>query len=100
MQVETYSSAMTGFRLCFSKPWGDCMHWWFTVAEEMFMRGLPIPETWEYRQSPLGPQNDPDDYATQIVWGLPDGDLLRLGQVMTRYAGVIRRNCEGKTRDG
>lgn len=88
----TYKDAMAEFRLCSTEPWGDAMHWWFTIADELYFRDPSlVPEHWKYRPSPLGPTNDDDDYATGIVKGMSDAELLRLGATMDRYARIIKR---------
>jgi hypothetical protein len=78
------------FRLCFTEGWGDTMHWWFTVADELYFRGVSLPAEWKFRPSPLGPSNEPDDYATNIVSECDDALLLRFGRALSRYARILK----------
>ena len=85
---------MHEFRIAQSGDWwGDTMHWWFTVAEEIYLNrpDLEVPPAWRYRQSPCGAQNDPDDYVTADVQSTDDESLMRFGRALNRYAGILDR---------
>ena len=92
MEQLTYADAVQEYRLLGDSgdPWGTMMQWWFTVAEEMHSRGLPIPASWQYRQG-LSPQNDPTDPVTEVVVALSDADLAKLGNVLDRYASILKK---------
>lgn len=89
----TYNEAKSEYRLFFDGDhWGHVMHWWFTVADEIYhCRDFPVPAEWEFKPSPLGPINDPEDYATNVVTEMSDSDLLRFGQLLHRYASVLKQ---------
>ena len=81
------------FRLMFDggDPWGSTMHWWFTVADELYHREGYTPEHWQFKPSPLGPSNDPDDYATTACAETGANALVFVGNVLTRYARRLER---------
>ena len=80
------------FRLGFGgdDSWHHVMHWWFTVADELYFRGVALPAAWRFRPSPLGPSNDPDDYVTGAVTACSDSLLLMFGRALNRYAKTLR----------
>lgn len=56
--------------------WGACMGWWFTIAGELYTRGAPIPEDWEY--APGASPVDPDDHHNApLVAGATTDVLMR-----------------------
>jgi len=71
--------------------WGDTMHWWFTIADELYFREGQTPAHWQFRPSPLGPSNDPEDYATNVARETGAEALLFAGNVLTRYAQMLKR---------
>ena len=90
----TYRQLISEFRCDDSQDsWGTVMHWWFTVADELnFNRpALTVPESWRFRPSPLGPQNEPGDYAANAVAESSDDALARFGALLNRYAGFLKR---------
>ena len=92
--MTTYKQLISEFRCddC-DDPWGTVMHWWFTVADEIHFKRpkLNIPVNWRFRPSPLGSQNEPDDYAAVAVAQASDAALDRFGAVLNRYAGFLKR---------
>lgn len=67
------------------------MHWWFTIAEEIHTRDpSAVPAEWRYRQSPLGPQNDPHDIATAVARMADTRSLLLFGRALFRYAAKLK----------
>jgi hypothetical protein len=91
----TYKALKDEFRLTYdSDEWGHVMHWWFTVADELYWNRRPavwLPEDWQFRPSPIGPVNDPDDYATGCVTETETDDLLRFGHLLHRYAAKLKQ---------
>lgn len=79
------------FRLFFDEPWGTTMYWWFTIADELYWERDDPPEHWEFKPSPIGPSNDPDDYATVICKETGTDALVFCGNVLYRYAKVLKR---------
>ena len=55
--------------------WGSCIRWWFTIAGELYARGAPIPEEWQYKPG-LHPV-DADDYQAPLVTGATTDVLMR-----------------------
>jgi hypothetical protein len=80
------------FRTFFDEPWGSTMLWWFTIADELYWREGYTPPHWEYRPSPIGPVNDPDDYATQVCVETGADALVFAGNVLYRYAKLLKAN--------
>jgi|SRR5215472_1875449 len=70
--------------------WGNTMGWWFAVAGEMWERGLPIPDSWQYRPSPFGGR-DPDAYETEPCERATDHALILFGRALHRYAGILKK---------
>lgn len=79
------------FRLFFDEPWGSTMHWWFTIADELYHREALTPAHWQFKPSPIGSVNDPDDAATQAVMATGSDALVFAGNVLHRYAQVLKR---------
>jgi hypothetical protein len=89
----TLQSLKSEFRLMSSgDEWGDVMQWWFTIADEIYFNRdhLSVPREWQFKPSPLGPCNDPDDYATHVVQEADDESLAAFGALMNRYARLLR----------
>lgn len=79
------------FRLGFGDDsWGHTVSWWFTVADELYFRGVALPAEWKFRPSPLGPSNEPDAYETEVVQECGDDLLLRFGRALSRYANILK----------
>jgi hypothetical protein len=82
----------------FEDAWGTTMEWWFAVAENLYHNGVDLPAEWEYRDSPMHVNGgyEPEGYAENfIVEALSDGvidddDLMRMGNVLFRYAGILK----------
>jgi hypothetical protein len=55
--------------------WGSAMGWWFTVAGDLYTRGAPIPDEWQYKPG-IHPV-DPDDRYTAIVASANRETLMR-----------------------
>lgn len=73
--------------------WGNVMAWWFSIADHLtFNSDLYVPDSWEYRPSPLGPSNDPDDYVTNVLNETDDNLLLKFGNILERYARNLERH--------
>jgi hypothetical protein len=90
-EVMTLDNLKAEFRMTGDgDDWGNCLQWWFIVAEEIALhRDVAIPDSWEYQQG-LGEQNDPDDYRTEIVRDATDAQLLAFGALLMRYARVLK----------
>ena len=72
-------------------PWGQTMQWWFCVADELYHVHGTVPADWQFRASPLGPANEPDEYPDCIVALAGPEDLIRFGTVLARYERWLRR---------
>ena len=72
--------------------WGNTMNWLFHIADEItFNRSFPVPAEWQFKPSPLGSGNQPEDYETELVQDCPDKDLLFFGRVLNRYADCLKK---------
>jgi len=79
------------FRVCCdSDLWETTMNWWFATADELYHREGFTPEHWHFKPSPLGPSNDPDDYATGVVRETDAETLVRFGNALMRYAKKLK----------
>ena len=71
--------------------WGNAMLWWFSIADEIhFNREFDVPSEWQFRPSPIGPSNDPDDYITTVVREASDAELQSFGALIHRYARALK----------
>jgi hypothetical protein len=92
--MYNYAQIKSEFKIMFDPgdPWGSTMGWWFAIADSLtFIHGVETPSDWQFRPSPLGPSNDPDAYETEIVDKSDPDDLIRFGNVLTRYAHCLKR---------
>lgn len=72
--------------------WGSCMKWWFTIADEIYFNrdNLSVPDDWQFRPSPLGPSNEEGDYEADECKAASDEDLMAMGGLMHRLAGILK----------
>lgn len=94
----TYDDLKSEFRIASSgDAWGDVLHWWFAVAEEIHFNRprLLVPRDWQFQPSPMGMSSDPDDYATGAVALATDDALQRFGALLNRVAGALKRAGKG-----
>lgn len=90
----TFSDLAREFRLTYDRgdPWGSTMLWWFAAAEEMFRRGLDIPDEWRFRPGAAAHREpDPDDYHAMVVADAEDAALARFGAALHILAGRLDR---------
>ena len=75
-----------------SDVWGETMHWWFVVADEIYFNrpAMHVPDEWRFRPSPLGPSNEPGDLAADVVHDAGDEALARFGAFVHRYAQRLK----------
>lgn len=91
MAALTYADLRDEYRMAGGyDPWGECMHWLFTIADHLHWSEGETPEAWHFRPSPIGPQNDPDDYVTEIVSEADPAVLVEFGNTLNRYASLMR----------
>jgi hypothetical protein len=68
------------------------MGWWYTVAGELYARGAPIPEEWQYK---LGLRSvDPDDHNAPLAAGASTEVLMRFMEDVEDDAKRLK--AEGK----
>jgi hypothetical protein len=72
--------------------WGACMGWWYTVAGELYARGAPIPEEWQYKPG-LEPI-DSDDHNAPLAAGASTEVLMRFMEDVEDDAKRLK--AEGK----
>jgi hypothetical protein len=71
--------------------WAECMGWLFAVSDYLtFDDGTGTPDKWQFRPSPLGP--DEDSYEYQELQEIkPDTETLeRFGNLLNRYSDILR----------
>lgn len=64
--------------------WGQCLAWKFALADYLTHRGIAVPNEWQFRQSPSGP--DKDAYEWKELSRRNDA-----GSTLRRFAGVLHR---------
>jgi len=83
--------AFAEFRLSFDggDKWGSTMGWWFAVADALTEKepGM-VPDSWEFRQSPFGPDTEQYEYEIAAQWS-PE-TLRRMGNALSRYARCLK----------
>ena len=72
--------------------WGNCLHWWFTIADEIHFNraNLSVPLSWKFKPSPFGFTNDPENYITHCVREADDASLMQFGHLVNRYARFLK----------
>jgi hypothetical protein len=73
--------------------WGSAMSLFFDVAEELHRRHGDTPDSWQFRPGALG-VGEPETYEAEIMTCADTPDLLRLGNVLYRYTGMLDRAGE------
>lgn len=68
--------------------WGSTMGLFFDACDELYRRGEDIPDAWGFRASPLG-VGEPDTLEGEILLDALSDDILRLGNVLDRYRGML-----------
>jgi hypothetical protein len=94
MHDYDYAGIKAEFKLMFDPgdPWGSTMLWWFAIADSLlFTHDVAPPQHWQFRPSPLGPSNEPEQYETEIVDNTDPDALVRFGNLLTRYAAFLKR---------
>lgn len=93
MRSEGVQELVAEYRLCSDgDAWGETMHWWFVIADEIHFNrdDLSVPSEWQFRPSPMGPSNEEDDYAVNVVRDASDEDLVTFGGMMNRLASILK----------
>lgn len=70
--------------------WGNCMNWWFSVAAEMYHRGLDIPSSWQYQPAMTDDPRELDDYAAQVCQDASDEALELFGNVLEKLSKKLK----------
>ena len=88
----TYKNVIEEYRMFSDSgdPWGSAMAFYFDIVGEMYHRGLQIPEKWEY--SPGLGSRDEESFFFDLLEGVPDDCLCRLGVLFNRYTRFLERN--------
>lgn len=94
MNTCTFADAKNDLRLddFAADPWGTTMSWKFAVADELYFHRdcLNVPDVWEFRPSPFGP-DESDDLKSFTLKGLSDDDLMRFADMLHRLDLACRR---------
>lgn len=72
-------------------PWGSCMSMFFSVASEMWWRGLDIPAAWGYSPGMTSDPRQLDDLEAQVCLEATDEALEAMGDFLHRYAELIKK---------
>lgn len=74
-------------------PWGCSMIAWFDVAAELAYRGADVPAHWDYRPSPICPDDprEPESLFAEIAAEAGTEDLIRFGYLLERYTRRLER---------
>ena len=85
--ISTYQDCKSG------DAWGECMGWLFALADWIHGK-WEVPEEWEFRQSPMGPDRTVYEYKEIASIRPGKRDSLAFGT----YLWNIRQVCiaEGK----
>lgn len=94
MRVKmNFSQLKSEFRLTSDgDDWGNTMIWWFSIADEIYFKRktLCVPPSWKFKPSPAGFVNDLDDYVANCVSEADDQSLMRMGNLVHRYARFLK----------
>lgn len=74
--------------------WGGAMGALFSIASEMFMRGLDIPPEWGYSPGMADDPREPDSIEFEACKEASDCDLEETGKLLNRYLDILR--AQGK----
>ena len=87
------------FNMMFSEPWGDTLEWMFSISEILtHWVETTVPESWDFHDSPVHHAWAPEDegYTAELIaecWddgSVTTADLITFGEVLTRYADLLR----------
>ena len=72
--------------------WGNCLSWWFTIADEIYFNreNLRVPESWRFKPSMCGPSNEANRWETIAVLEADDVSLMKFGHLISRYASLLK----------
>lgn len=91
MKPYTYEELKAEFRLGYSgDPWGHVLGWLFAIADEMETNRNGAPVEWEFRQSPMGPDEESYEYCVLQQAPPSDNDLERFGNLLWRYRAKLK----------
>lgn len=70
--------------------WGNTMQWLFAISDYItFKTDSCVPDSWEFRPSPLGP--DDESYIFQFLdeENVPADELLKFGESLLRVRDIL-----------
>ena len=71
--------------------WGNCMQWLFAIGDHLtFNTDTPVPDAWEFRPSPLGPDEDSFVYQFLQEDHVPAGEVLSFGHALIRLRDILQ----------
>ncbi len=74
-------------------PWGTTLECHFMIAHILYDREAAIPKHWGYKPSPIAEkQADTDSYWFDVLNDETDENLVHFGNLLARYAQVLKRN--------
>lgn len=94
MMTRTFphKSATWALRLeDWSDGWGVCLSHGFAICDEMYRRGLDIPDAWGYRPGIFGPSDAAEEYPDMFYVEMTDEQLAYVGEVCHRMLNIYRK---------
>ncbi len=70
--------------------WGHCMAWLFAIADHQCHNGQPVPDHWQFRPSPFGPDTESPEYQTLQELEPPPEILAEFGAQLWRLRGILQ----------
>lgn len=88
----TIKQFKTEFRSMCTDTWGDALDAWFECAGRLYVRGLKLPDEWEYRPAPAGRKYCVDKECRWYLEFryLPTRELREIGCLLFRYCRWIK----------
>lgn len=81
---QTYKEAFSG------DHWGTALDAWFECAGRMWMRGLHVPNEWDYSPGMGSDPTEEDSYFHALMDEASDEVLLEIGTFLTRYCQYLK----------
>lgn len=74
--------------------WGSAMIAFFTLANELYMRGADIPSEWGYSPGMVDDPREPEDYFYDMFRMTGEFMLLEIGNLLHRYTEHLKYHGE------
>lgn len=98
MRSEGYKALRAEYNVSFDggDPWGSNIAWLFALAEFLTHEGDGTPDEWEFRDSPLHDEWEPEGYPEEMLSDMWDDGIFTVedaeafGNVLNRYDNLLR----------